>query len=196
MAPEQQTPAEDWAANVGSGLEPPDAPWEPAQTAPLDRTFAFVDLSGFTAWTDRHGAHAAIDLLGVFRGACRRVAARRGVRIGKWLGDGCMIVGVDAGRTISAAGELVTAFARSELPVRAGVARGDVLLFEGDDYVGRAVNLASRLCDAARPGRILAGPRAAASAPAWLQLLDAEPLDLYGFGTVTDLVELKARAEG
>jgi len=31
-----------------------------------------------------------------------------------------------------------------------------VIVFEGDDFIGMAINLASRLCDAAGPGEILA----------------------------------------
>ena len=41
-------------------------------------------------------------------------------------------------------------------PVRAGIAGGWVLLIEGDDHVGREVILASRLCDSAGPGQVLA----------------------------------------
>ena len=35
------------------------------------------------------------------------------------------------------------------------MATGLALLFEGDDYIGSAVNLAARLCDAAGPGEVL-----------------------------------------
>ena len=41
------------------------------------------------------------------------------------------------------------------LPLRIGIASGDVLLFEGDDFIGMSINLASRLCDVAAPGEIL-----------------------------------------
>jgi class 3 adenylate cyclase len=29
-------------------------------------------------------------------------------------------------------------------------------MFEGDDYIGRSVNMASRLCDRAKEGKVLA----------------------------------------
>jgi class 3 adenylate cyclase len=35
------------------------------------------------------------------------------------------------------------------------VAAGRVILFEGDDYIGRPVNLAARLCDEAEPHQLL-----------------------------------------
>ena len=44
-----------------------------------------------------------------------------------------------------------------DLPIRAGFSGGDVILFEGDDYIGGPVNLASRLSDVAASGEILAG---------------------------------------
>lgn len=43
-----------------------------------------------------------------------------------------------------------------ELPLHAGIAEGDVILFEGDDHIGVTVNLASRLADLARPWQVLA----------------------------------------
>ena len=41
------------------------------------------------------------------------------------------------------------------LTLRAGIATGYALLFEGDDYIGSAVNMASRLCDIAGPFEVL-----------------------------------------
>src|SRR5690606_19530771 len=121
----------------------------------LDRTFAFVDVCGFTRYVDRHGTHAAIEVLTRFRSAARDVAARRGVRVGKWLGDGVMLVGTAPGATAAAAAELVARFHDSGIDIHVGLADGEVLLFEGDDYIGRPVNLAARLCDAATEGEIL-----------------------------------------
>ena len=43
----------------------------------------------------------------------------------------------------------------SPLTLRAGIATGYALLFEGDDYIGSAVNMASRLCDTAEPHQVL-----------------------------------------
>ena len=57
-----------------------------------------------------------------------------------------MLVGTDPGPTIAATAEVVGAvFDGQALAVRAGTAHGGVLLFEGDDYVGRPVNLAALL---------------------------------------------------
>ena len=52
----------------------------------VERTFAFLDLCGFTAYTDEKGDAAAYDVISKFRTAVRQVAAERGVRLAKWLG--------------------------------------------------------------------------------------------------------------
>ena len=124
----------------------------------VDRTFAFVDLSGFTRFTDAQGDDEAVLVLTGFRAVLRELASDHGVRIGKWLGDGAMLVApepelvmacvIDLQRRVEASGV--------GLPVRTGVARGEVILFEGDDYIGSAINLAARLCDAAAPYEVLA----------------------------------------
>lgn len=121
----------------------------------VQRTFAFVDVSGFTSFTDSEGDAAAVELLETVRGSIRRLASVHGVRIAKWLGDGAMIVGVEAEPVVEAVVAMIEAN-NQRLPLRAGVAEGDVILFEGDDHIGQAVNLAARLSDLARPGEILA----------------------------------------
>ena len=120
------------------------------------RTFAFIDVSGFTAFTDREGDAAAVGHLEAIRGSIRRLASVHGVRIAKWLGDGAMLVGVESEPTIEAVVAMIEANRSRGLPLRAGVATGDVILFEGDDYIGQAVNLAARLSELAGPGEILA----------------------------------------
>ncbi len=119
----------------------------------IPRTFTFVDLSGFTNYTAAFGDDAAGRLLGAFRTVTREVASERGVRIAKWLGDGLMLVSVNQADSIAFALELEHRAADicAPLAVRTGIASGYALLFEGDDYIGSAVNMASRLCDAAGP---------------------------------------------
>jgi adenylate cyclase len=123
----------------------------------VPRTFVFADLSGFTNYTAERGDDAAAFLLSAFRKVAREVASDRGVRIAKWLGDGCMIVAVDAADGVAAALDLDERARKvcAPLALRVGVASGYSLLFEGDDYVGLAVNLAARLCDAAGPYEVL-----------------------------------------
>ena len=66
------------------------------------RYFAFVDLSGFTTFLDEHGDESAVRVLTAFRAAARDTATDFGVRIAKWLGDGCMYVAVEPDLVVSA----------------------------------------------------------------------------------------------
>jgi len=124
----------------------------------VDRWFAFVDLSGFTSFGDQFGDDESVRVLTVFRAAVRQVATDFGVRIAKWLGDGCMLVSVDPGHLVASVAQLEALTHELELPLsmHAGCAGGAVILLEGDDYTGRSVNLAARLATVARPHEILA----------------------------------------
>jgi len=123
----------------------------------VQRTFAFIDVSGFTAYTDREGDAAAVEVLETIRANVRRLSSVHGVRIAKWLGDGAMIVGVEPEPVIEAVVAMIESNRETtSMSLRAGVASGDVILFEGDDHIGQAVNLAARLSDLAKPDEILA----------------------------------------
>ena len=125
--------------------------------ARVERGFAFVDLCNFTRYTDDHGDRMAVALLAEFRAVVRAVVASHGVRIAKWLGDGAMLVGVENEPLVEAVVHLQNVVATQDvLPLRAGISAGPVILFEGDDYIGNAVNLAAHLCDLAQPGQLLA----------------------------------------
>src|SRR5437660_1592263 len=107
---------DDATATVGAigtaptlrGLEPPRDVADAIE--PVDRAFAFLDLCGFTAFIATHGEHAAIDAISRFRSLTRDLTVRRGVRVGKWLGDGAMLIGVDVGPTIATAAELIARY--------------------------------------------------------------------------------------
>jgi len=77
------------------------------------------------------------------------------VRLVKTIGDAAMFVSSEPGPLVSTALSLLEAVERADLPsLRAGVARGPALQRAGDFY-GHAVNLASRVTGAARPGAVL-----------------------------------------
>lgn len=147
----------------------------------VDRSFAFVDLCGFTAFTEANGSSQATQLLAAFRAATRDIASRRGVRIAKWLGDGAMIVGVEPQPVLELLLEVEHRAANASLALRHGVTFGKAILFEGDDYIGSVVNLAKRLCDAAGPHEILVGPGVEAYAPPWGEIDDCGELPIKGF---------------
>jgi class 3 adenylate cyclase len=122
----------------------------------VERTLAFLDLCGFTAYTQAHGDDAAVAVLARLRAVVRAATEQRGVRITRWLGDGVMLVGAETRAVLTCVSDVVAEMLGSgSLPIRGGIARGPVIMFEGDDYIGVAVNLAARLCDVAAPGEVL-----------------------------------------
>jgi class 3 adenylate cyclase len=157
-----------------------------------EHCFAFVDLCGFTAFTERFGDERAVVVLASFRTRVREVAARRAVRVTKWLGDGAMLSSVDTGAVVAMVLELHSTDHESvALEMRAGIARGPVILFEGNDYIGRAVNVASRLSDAAAPGQILATREVASHVPRWVATSALSPYPAHGFDHPLDASALE-----
>ncbi len=139
----------------------------------VHRSFAFIDLSGFTALTEVEGDERAVAILSTFRSTVRDICSRRGVRVAKWLGDGAMLVGVETTPLVAATLELQFASRRSANPigVRCGLTADFVILHEGDDYIGHAVNVAARLCDLAPGGEVWAGPNVVEHLPPWGSVL-------------------------
>ena len=164
----------------------------------VPRTFVFLDLSGFTNYTAAFGDDAAGRLLGAFRTIVREVASDRGVRIAKWLGDGCMIVAVDQADAIAFVLDLENRSAEvcSPLTLRAGIATGYALLFEGDDYIGSAVNMASRLCDIAGAYQVLIPTMGLERLPEGVEALPHDPVELAGFPGVDRGLRADRRPDG
>jgi class 3 adenylate cyclase len=158
----------------------------------VPRTFCFADLTGFTNYTGEHGDDAAAALLADFRAAARELASARGVRVAKWLGDGLMVVAVEQSDAVAFALDLERRASEccNPLSLRIGVASGYALLFEGDDYIGSAVNLASRLCDAAGPGEVLLPADQLHDLPAGATATPVGSIELPGFAEPVEVVEL------
>ncbi|HTO01172.1 MAG TPA: hypothetical protein VL068_10900 [Microthrixaceae bacterium] len=174
---------------TGTGIEPPLPEWvDVSQT--LERWFAFVDVCGFTSFTEEHGTLAATEVLTRFRTAVRGVTGRRGVRVLKWLGDGAMLVGVEPGPVIAAVCELNMRLQKDRFEVHAGIAGGHVLLFEGDDYIGPAANHAARLCEGARPGEVLA-VGVQAHLPDWIDIVAERSISAHGIGELPNVSVLE-----
>src|SRR3954453_22372309 len=116
----------------------------------VTRTLAFVDVCGFPSFTDEHGNQQAVAVLGHLRAVLRAEAENSGVRVTKWLGDGAMLSGVDATAVIGCAASVRDVLLTDgRLALRGGICEGKVIMFEGDDYIGAAVNVAARLCSLA-----------------------------------------------
>ena len=156
------------------------------------RSFAFLDLSGFTTLTAVEGDERAVSVLTVFRSTLREICSRRGVRIAKWLGDGAMLVGVETTPLLAATLEMQWVGPSQVLPisVRAGVTTGEVILLEGDDYIGHSVNLAARLCDVAQSHEVLAAHEVLASLPPWGKVIDSVDVAVRGIAEPVPVARL------
>jgi adenylate cyclase len=163
----------------------------------VERWFAFVDLSGFTSFGDEFGDEESVRVLTVFRSAVRKVATDFGVRIAKWLGDGCMLVSVEQAQLVGSVCELERLVKELDLPLEmhAGMAGGGVILLEGDDYTGRCVNLAARLAGVAGPGELLATPELAEFAPDGTAVEPAGMITVAGIHDPVEVVRIGAAAE-
>ncbi len=122
---------------------------------------AFADLVGFT----KLGEQLPPEELGKITGRLEELArevSRGPVRLVKLIGDAAMFASSDTDALLDSMQELVERMAEGEedeeLPlIRAGLAYGPVFT-RGGDYYGRAVNLASRITETARPGSVLVTP--------------------------------------
>ena len=161
----------------------------------VERAFSFIDLCGFTRFTDAHGDQQAVDVLTRFRADVREIASDHAVRVDKWLGDGVMLVSTDDDRLVAAVLALMSRDDGSDavLPLRAGLAAGAVILLEGDDYVGSAVNLAARLCSAAAPNETLSTMRLAAAVPPPATSFPVGALEVPGFVQPVEVARIESQ---
>jgi len=127
-------------------------------------TVCFVDMVGFT----RLGAQIEAQELGSLASRLAELAnevTEPPVRLVKTIGDAAMFVSPDPAALVSVAVSLLEAVQAADLPsLRAGVAHGTALQRAGD-YYGHAVNLASRVTGAARPGSVLCTKEVRDAAP-------------------------------
>ena len=132
-------------------------------------TILFTDLVGSTALFDRRGDEAADAVRREYFAALRRAIAEHGGREVKSTGDGLMVSFSSAVAAVRCAVDMQRAtVAAGPLELSVGLDAGEPLP-EGEDLYGTPVIVASRLCDAAGAGEILAsevvcriaGPRVA-----------------------------------
>src|SRR5713226_82076 len=168
-------------------------------------TVVFLDLRGFTAFSDGAEPEEVMELLRSYHAEMGRLIFKFEGTLERFAGDGIMVFFNDPipceGHTEKAARmavemhervkELRTGWIKKgyELDLGVGLAAGYATLgnigFEGRiDYgaVGNVTNLASRLCDEAKGGQILTNQKTLTKIE---DLVEAEPvgeLNLKGFG--------------
>ena len=145
-------------------------------------TALFCDLRGFTAFTEIEDAEDVMTLLREYHAAIGEIIVRYSGTLERYAGDGVMVIFNDPIRVDNPALQAVQMALEMreaigvltekwrqlghEIGFGIGIAHGYATLgtigFEGRfDYaaIGTVSNVASRLCDEAKPGQILISPR-------------------------------------
>jgi class 3 adenylate cyclase len=174
---------------------------EPVDTSAIANPFRailFTDLEGSTSLLDSLGQAAYMVLLTEHDLIVRRaLVATRGREV-KHTGDGFMAAFDDVGRALSCAEAIEDGFDKRNaaergpaLHVRIGIAAGEPV-DRGDDLFGSTVNLASRICDAARGGQVLVSDVVRdIGTEGGYRFADAGAKLLKGFQTPVGLFELQ-----
>jgi adenylate cyclase len=129
--------------------------WAPGSSKPIEATFGFIDLAGFTALTEEHGDHDAADMATRFADLTR-AALGAGDRLIKTIGDAVLVTSPSPGAGLDLVERLLTFAADDKtLPaLRAGLHQGPAVERDGDVF-GAAVNLAARVAAEAYAGEVL-----------------------------------------
>jgi class 3 adenylate cyclase len=124
--------------------------------------FLFAEVRDYTHFSQERGDEEATRLVERFATLTRQVVERRAGKVIELRGDEALAVFSSARHALRAAVELQDHYIDETqrdpslpLPVGVGLDAGEARSFEGG-YRGRALNLAARLKDQARPGQVLA----------------------------------------
>lgn len=116
---------------------------------------SFVDISGYTTFTEQHGDRRAAEAAEHLRVLAERSAGIHGGTVVKMLGDGTMLHFPEVTSAIEGVLSLVESLRNKRLPAHAGLHAGPVIELD-QDYFGRTVNVASRVADMAGAGEVVA----------------------------------------
>ena len=149
-----------------------DSETQARELGSVEATIAFVDIASFTALAEASGDDAAMHVLDQIDTIVRSLLVERDGKLVKQVGDGFMLAFRDPAAAVQFAIATQAELGRDpELPaIRVGINTGPALYRTGD-YLGNAVNIASRVVTSAMPGQILlTEPVATAASKAGIQI--------------------------
>jgi adenylate cyclase len=154
----------------------------------------FVDLVGFTSFSEHLSAARLGDVIDEFEGLAYDVVTDHDARVVKLIGDAVMFVALEVDAACEVALTLIEHFRDDDHPVtpRGGIACGEMLIRAGD-YYGPIVNVASRASELAVPYEILVTQPVVEQAGAAYRFEPAGRRALKGFSEPVQLASL-ARA--
>lgn len=117
----------------------------------------FVDLVGYTAWSESLSFADLAAAMSYFEGTASEHASVRGARVVKLIGDAVMFVAADPSAACDTALDIIDAVERHPVltSARGAIAFGELLSRDGD-YFGPIVNLAARALKVPEPGQLVA----------------------------------------
>jgi adenylate cyclase len=163
------------------------------QLGRVQMAFCFVDLTGFTRYTEEEGDEEALDLVERFVETVEATLPAEALIV-KTIGDEVMIVSPDPVTLTEWAVGFLTLFQERPQP-RVGIHRGRAVYRDGD-YFGSEVNLAHRVVARALGGEVMI-TAAVVDAIGDSGYLEFDPLgavELKGFPNPVDLFVARARA--
>jgi adenylate cyclase len=154
-------------------------------------TLCFIDLTGFTAFTEEEGDIEALDVVENFVETVEATLPRDATIV-KTIGDEVMVVSPDPASLTEWAVAFLGRFDRRPQP-RVGIHSGDAVYRDGD-YFGNSVNLAHRIVNRALAGEVLVTDRVAASLETrpGLRLEPIGEVSLKGFPVPTALFAVRS----
>jgi adenylate cyclase len=164
------------------------------QLGRIQMAFCFVDLTGFTRYTEEEGDEEALDLVERFVEAVEATLPAEAVIV-KTIGDEVMIVSPDPVTLTEWAVGFLSLFPDRPQP-RVGVHHGRAVYRDGD-YFGGDVNLAHRVVNRALGGEVLATAAVANSVgeSGYLRFDPIGEVDLPGFPDLIELFVARVRDE-
>ena len=154
-------------------------------------TLCFIDLTGFTRYTEEEGDIEALDVIERFVATVEETLPREATIV-KTIGDEVMIVSPDAAALTEWAVTFLARFPQRPQP-RVGIHCGDAVYRDGD-YFGSQVNLAHRIVNRALAGEVLVTDTVAdtIAGNGRLQMEGIGQVSLKGFPVPTDLFVVRA----
>ena len=181
---------QDVVGHMESGLGMDTAEIELGQVAV---TLCFIDLTGFTRYTEEEGDLEALDVVENFVATVEATLPPEATIV-KTIGDEVMVVSPDAASLTEWAVRLLARFPQRPKP-RVGIHAGEAVYRDGD-YFGSQVNLAHRVVSRAQAGEVMATDRVV-EAIEGREELESEPIgevSLKGFPTPTPLFLVRSRS--
>jgi adenylate cyclase len=154
-------------------------------------SLCFIDLTGFTRYTEEEGDIEALDVVENFVASVEATLPREATIV-KTIGDEVMIVSPDPLSLTEWAVDFLARFEQRPQP-RVGIHHGDAVYRDGD-YFGGQVNLAHRVVNRALAGEVLVTDAVAGllAASDRLELEGIGRVSLKGFPSPTELFVVRA----